>query len=108
MNCPKCETRSLKVAHLRSVEVNRCPACHGIWFDEKELSQLLGLTRQELRPFHTKENAALNAKSGKCPRDDSELLRVYSADNQDVVIDTCVSCSGIWLDGGELTKLQRD
>ena len=106
MNCPKCETASLKPATVRTVEVDRCSMCSGIWFDDTELSVLLGLNPSDLRPLDAgKENELLNRKQGQCPRDNSALLRVYSADNRAVVIDTCLRCRGIWLDGGELPKL---
>jgi Zn-finger nucleic acid-binding protein len=47
----------------------------------------------------------LEGKKGFCPRDASELLRVYSSINRSVVIDACADCRGIWLDGGEFEKL---
>jgi Zn-finger nucleic acid-binding protein len=44
-------------------------------------------------------------RKGRCPRDDSGLLRVFSAIDKTVVMDACPECRGIWLDGGEFAKL---
>lgn len=106
MNCPKCETIVLAASRVRDVEVDRCPQCRGIWFDEHELQRLVGLTPSELRTLQSKKtDESLNQKRGQCPRDGEEMLRVYSPRNDSVVIDTCVKCGGIWLDDGELTKV---
>ena len=108
MNCPKCETTSLQPHEFRGVEVDRCPQCRGIWFDKDELPSFLGLTRGELRSLQSgRQDEPLNQKQGQCPRDDTPLLRVISPMNAEVVIDSCVSCSGIWLDDGELRKLNQ-
>ena len=39
MHCPKCGT-SLSEENLEGVAVDVCPACHGIWLDDGELSKL--------------------------------------------------------------------
>jgi Zn-finger nucleic acid-binding protein len=106
MDCPKCETASLEKCNIKGVEVDRCRKCQGIWFDDKELAALLDLTRKELRSVGSgKDSESLNLKRGRCPRDGSDLLRVFSPKNRTVVLDTCAKCGGIWLDGGELLKL---
>ena len=108
MKCPKCETTSLEAREFKGIEVDCCPQCRGIWFDQDELPHFLGLTRSELRSLQSgKLDEQLNRKQGRCPRDESQLLRVYSPRNTDVVIDSCVTCNGIWLDDGELKKLNE-
>lgn len=108
MNCPKCENSSLTSKEVRAAEVDCCPRCNGIWFDHKELSRVLDLPSAGLRSLSSrKEDEGLNQKRGRCPRDGSELLRVYSPGDRSVVLDTCTKCNGIWLDGGELNKLAR-
>ncbi len=106
MKCPKCETDSLRPIQYRGVEVDRCRRCQGIWFDQDELPEFLNLSRKELRSIQSeKTDPQANMKRGDCPRDGKEMLRVYSPRNQEVTIDHCVECGGIWLDSGELAKL---
>ncbi len=108
MNCPKCETKTLVAANIRGTQVDRCPACGGIWFDHRELGALLEESASSLRPLRGgREQDELNIKRGVCPRDGSRLMRVCSAEQPDVVVDSCPQCQGIWLDGGELDKLIR-
>ncbi|MGH7874372.1 MAG: zf-TFIIB domain-containing protein [Candidatus Binatia bacterium] len=106
MKCPKCGTETLGEVFVENVAVDRCSTCDGIWFDAHELNQLLADDARQiasLRRGSTHEQA--DAKKGRCPRDDSDLLRVFSAIEKTVVLDACPECRGIWLDGGEFTKL---
>ncbi len=107
MNCPKCK-ELLVAKQVRGTEVDRCPACGGIWFDNSELEAILQHSRSELRPLSRgREEEELNRQAGKCPRDGQKMMRVCSAKDSSVVLDVCPQCSGIWLDVGELDKLAR-
>lgn len=106
MNCPKCTTPTLDPRTLNGIEVDQCPACRGVWFDAAELGRLLKLAAADLKPLtRGSGDDALNAKPANCPRDGTRLVRVCSAQNRAVVVDTCAVCRGVWLDGGELARL---
>lgn len=108
MKCPKCETESLGAIVIEDVTVERCSSCRGIWFDAHELSELLAEDARQVAALrHGSENERADDKRGKCPRDASALLRVYSSIERSVVLDACADCHGIWLDGGEFEKLFR-
>jgi predicted Zn-ribbon and HTH transcriptional regulator len=40
MRCPKCGGR-LQTEAFHGVQVDRCPDCHGIWFDNNEVESLM-------------------------------------------------------------------
>lgn len=40
MKCPKCGA-DLQHEDMHGVEVDRCPECHGVWFDHGETEQML-------------------------------------------------------------------
>jgi Zn-finger nucleic acid-binding protein len=108
LHCPKCEDTALVTTRVRDIDVDRCPSCQGVWFDEAELPRLLhtdhrGLSR--LQGGH--DRSGLTEKRGDCPRDHTPLLRVFSAQNPAVIVDACPTCKGIWLDAGELDQLLR-
>ena len=106
MRCPKCGSETLNVFSVREVPLERCSSCNGIWFDARELSQLLEEDARNVASLRRGNvNDQLEGKKGLCPRDGSELLRVYSSINRSVIIDACADCRGIWLDGGEFEKL---
>lgn len=106
MNCPKCKTTVLELAQVAGVELDRCPTCRGIWSDRGELSALLELPADQWKRLaRGKADDQRNRMAACCPRDGANLVRVASADNRSVVIDICLQCQGIWLDGGELAQL---
>jgi len=106
MQCPKCKGSDLASTTVRDVTVDRCPACAGIWFDERELPHILRLGATDLRPLKGgRADERRDEKTGDCPRDRSRMTRVHSASNPDIVVDTCLECRGIWLDGGELDAM---
>ncbi|MCP5523610.1 MAG: zf-TFIIB domain-containing protein [Verrucomicrobiales bacterium] len=106
MRCPKCNTRELVATRVRGIEVDQCPACHGIWFDESELAALLQAEPSELKPLtRGRTDPGSDQQKGACPRDGRLLMRVHSTRNPRLVVDVCPGCRGLWLDGGELTAL---
>ena len=106
MKCPKCQTETLSGFDVDGVVVDRCSNCNGIWFDARELNRVL---EEDARQVAALRRGALHeeleGKKGFCPRDGSELLRVYSAIDHSVILDACAQCRGIWLDSGEFDKL---
>jgi Zn-finger nucleic acid-binding protein len=106
MNCPKCVSETLREISLDEVTVDRCPSCNGIWSDERELSRLLAEDAHQLAALRSSnENDLADNRKGRCPRDSSALLRVFSSIDRSVTLDVCPDCHGIWIDGGEFEKL---
>jgi Zn-finger nucleic acid-binding protein len=106
MKCPKCKTETLRESAIEGVAVDRCASCDGIWFDAEELGLLLAEdSRHVASLLRGNLHEPADGKKGICPRDSSELLRVFSSIDRTVVIDACPDCHGIWLDGGEFEKL---
>ena len=106
MKCPKCNSESLAAFKVEEVTVDRCSSCDGIWFDAQELGELLAEEAKQVASLRRGNmHEELDGKKGNCPRDATELLRVYSAADKTVILDACPECRGIWLDGGEFEKL---
>ncbi len=108
MKCPKCKQVDLTSQVINEIEVDQCPTCRGIWFDEQELPRMLTHASQDIKPLTKgKERTDLDKVTGQCPVDDSDLMRVFSQMDRSVVVDRCPKCLGIWLDGGELKRLAK-
>lgn len=110
--CPNCQTVSmLKCGSLDSdAVIDRCPDCHGLWFDAGELRQMLKSDALKGRlldnsPRATTTNAETTGSSPsgrECPRCNRAL---HGLELGGVSADVCVECSGLWLDSGELLLL---
>lgn len=106
MKCPKC-VHDLKRTSLRSIQVDECLSCHGIWFDKDELRKAKDSTDKDLmwldfEPFQL--NSAREKTEHKCPRCSAILESVRYADSK-VKIDVCPSCKGVWLDDDEFRRI---
>jgi PAT family beta-lactamase induction signal transducer AmpG len=106
MRCPKCRS-DMEQVMIESIEVDRCSACRGLWFDSGELSKL-----------RNKEAAAAldigDVVTGKkqneiehyrCPRCAGPMNRLVDPTQPHIWFEQCGSCHGSFFDAGELTDL---
>ena len=106
MRCPKCRT-DMEQVMIDDTEIDRCLTCHGLWFDDGELSKV-----------RTREAAAVldigDVKTGKkqneiehyrCPRCAGPMNRLVDPEQTHIWFEQCDSCGGSFFDAGELTDL---
>lgn len=115
MKCPNCNS-GLKTISYEGIQIETCPGCEGEWLDEGELANV---NRARERRFDKEERRAVTQatkiKSVKlddvdrdltCPKCGGQTDAVNFGGNSGIIIDRCTSCGGIWLDAGELKKVQ--
>ena len=111
MKCPAC-SNELQEITVADVTVDVCKGgCGGIWFDNFELEKfdephesagemLLDVDRD---PAITVDRT----KRLNCPKcDNIVLMRNFFSIKQEVEVDQCANCGGIWLDTGELAAIR--
>ncbi|MDD2913477.1 MAG: zf-TFIIB domain-containing protein [Candidatus Pacebacteria bacterium] len=102
--CPRCNIPLLgRLFH--NIEVDNCPKCLGLWFEEDELRLAKDDKDRELRWLDINlwdEETQFRISSGirLCPSCRVPLYEVRYG-SSDVIIDVCSLCKGIWLDNGE-------
>jgi len=104
IECPRCWVEMCKKEVEVSgpnVTIDICPRCDGIWLDPGELGKLLG--DRKLTDYLTKEIGTKSKSRLLCPRCRA-LMDIEKAD--DVEVDVCLGCHGVWLDSGELDALE--
>ena len=111
MKCPACNS-DLKTIKTGTFEVDACiNGCGGIWFDMQEIKGF-----DEPREFDldkiVNDSGSLKAPTISfpriCPKCQEEVKlwrRAYGIVNE-VQVDQCPDCSGIWLDHSELTQIR--
>jgi len=108
--CPKCDGH-LFLLGFKSVEVDFCGRCRGIWLDAGALERLMEATgahaEDPLRRFHTREAAQTVSKRHLCPRCDTALheLVIEEAGRPALTLDRCPKGHGLWFDADELQQL---
>lgn len=102
MSCPKCST-NMETIKLAGIELDSCPFCNGCWMDRQEVSQMTrsrGEGRLQVQLEHTKPS---DLHCPRCRR--ASMLVGHHVAIQNLVLDQCQTCEGVWLDRGELTTL---
>ena len=113
MNCPRCHVtlQEKRVAKQhQQLSVDQCPQCEGLWIGAAAMAKLETIVEPvvwEVRqiPEGIDQLAALY-----CPSCETHPLLVKADHDRDrnVVVDYCESCSGWWLDKGELRAIQQE
>lgn len=109
--CPRCKAET-QVLGVGPIEIDRCVACGGIWFDVGEIKQLRELADDKhvradieaLLAVDDRLSTPSTEQTLTCPVCALRLTRRHHEDAPGVVIDRC-SLHGTWLDRGEAVRL---
>lgn len=108
MICP-IDKIKLERALVAETEVDYCPKCLGLWFEEDELRQAKDVKDRNLRWLDIdlwKDDEKFRISPGQklCP---SCRLPLYEAQygSSKIKVDLCNLCHGVWLDRGEFKKI---
>jgi Zn-finger nucleic acid-binding protein len=71
----------------------------GIWFDSKELDKIIGGAKSFEEMAYMAQPLGGNIYCPSCGE------KMHYSTVQDVTIDFCKTCEGVWLDTGELSEL---
>jgi Zn-finger nucleic acid-binding protein len=105
MNCPI--EKSELIDHTESgLAFHFCGECHGMFFTKEELLKCLRLgkvaTESPAEPVETYDVTQVVVQRC-CPACQSTTMLDKILD--DIAIDICPDCKGVWLDAGELDKI---
>jgi len=102
MNCPKC-TAGMETVAFEGTEIERCNACHGLWFDALEHEDLRLVKGSEALDDGLREvGRAFDAvPPAHCPACGGNLVRMVDSRQSHLWFESCVSCHGVFFDAGE-------
>ena len=100
MLCPKC---SENLSPCSKTGAHRCQSCKGYWFEPfllhlKDKSRIINKAINDVRDQEAKQQSQL-----KCPKDKAGL---YAFFYDEVELDFCPRCRGLWFDDSELEKFK--
>jgi len=113
-DCPICKKKMIEKEN-EGVAIDICPSCGGVWLDKDELYQII--EKRETQ-FSQEERKGINPQEVKqgiqtdmvpelnCPICGELMKRFTYAATSGIIIDRCPKGDGIWLDNGELDKVQ--
>jgi Zn-finger nucleic acid-binding protein len=90
---------------IEGVDLDFCSGCKGLWFDKDEMAFMTEMTAD----FPNPQAARTVGKPTlfPCPRCQGKLEEILFAPPNQVLLDRCLSCHGVWLDKGELAKVEE-
>jgi len=108
MFCPRCKIK-LEKAIFYNTEVDYCPQCLGMFFEEEELRWAKDEKDKNLRwldinLWQDQKKFKISYGIRICPSCRLPLYEVYYGDSR-IIVDLCNLCQGIWLDRGEFKKV---
>ena len=112
MLCPVCHQDTL-IVEYQNIELDYCPACHGVWFDAGELELLMGSAGVEdfqryLEGIVRAPEVETTEKKHKCPACNHKMKKTYIDRDNKILVDVCHVGDGIWFDGGEVQNLIKE
>lgn len=115
MKCPACQT-ALETIEYEGIKIETCLGCEGQWLDAGELRHIVKV--REVR-FDSEERKAVASATKitavnveredrdlRCPKCGGQTDALNYGGDTGIVIDKCTSCRGVWLDRGEMAKIQ--
>jgi len=109
MICPVCKYDMI-VVEYRSIELDYCNSCKGVWFDTGELELLLKSQDLEepkafLDGIINSQEAISPEKKRNCPICGHKMKKTAIGEQPKILIDICRNGHGLWFDGGEVAQL---
>lgn len=108
--CPDCRI-PMDTLVFREINLDDCPQCGGIWFDDGELKKLqsvgdeLCLQSLEDQAKPHKDVVVNEGEPKLCPVCNQRLTPYRYMYSSNVMLDECDDCFGVWVQDGELQKM---
>ena len=107
LHCPKCGAAMEKVT-FQNIQVDRCTACKGLWFDmlEREhLEALKGSEQIDVGPRRAEDRGQIVRIN--CPVCHTPMIRMVDPNQPHVWYESCTVCFGVFFDAGEFRDLKE-
>lgn len=101
MQCPACKL-SLRSELLHGRAVRRCIVCSGLWLEKSALAEI---TRQPDLASSPTPGDTTSRDDIHCLQCDRLLVLFNYAHDSGIFIRRCDSCSGVWLEEGQLARI---
>ena len=108
MNCPIDRT-NLEKHTIYSVDVEECPQCRGLWFEQGELRKAKDTAEPDLNwldfeLWSDHNSFSVEWSERECPKCGNKMTTISYGDTG-VPIEYCKEGHGIWLDKGEFQSI---
>ncbi len=98
-----------KVTH-ETIEVDRCPNCHGLWLDQFEKENLKALKGSESIDVGDPEKGVQYNQVDQVdyPVCHVQMTKLVDAKQSHIWYESCPVCYGVFFDAGEFTDYKKE
>ena len=109
MQCPKCLS-DMEVVTFKTIEIERCTSCKGLWFDMLKHEDLKKLSGSEVIDTGDPEIGKVYNKIDRinCPKCSTEMIRMADRHQHHIWYEGCHQCYGVFFDAGEFTDYKEE
>jgi Zn-finger nucleic acid-binding protein len=119
MQCMNCQRPLLNIEEshfFRHLTYDTCDKCGGMWLDKGELNKIAlqtpgSVEACSVETLHAELKISPHSYEPfppKCLRcQDQAMVKMHFMGEARILLDYCDKCGGIWVDGGELTKINQ-
>jgi Zn-finger nucleic acid-binding protein len=108
--CPQCQT-TMKIQLVDGVELDVCPNCGGIWFNDEELRTMLKASANAIQDLERVVPHLVQKPMGMsmmlCPDHQLRLDMFHYMYTSPAVLHPCPKCGGFFIAAEELPKLEQ-
>lgn len=110
MKCPVCDVEMRQI-EFKTINVDVCDTCQGIWCDKDELEKLARLDEAVLSDSPLSKSLLIEAENERkkstlcCPSCEASMDKYEYSYDSGIMLDTCKICGGSWIDDGELKSI---
>src|SRR5580700_796715 len=110
-NCPDCATE-MTAETITGVTLDACSTCAGIWFDAGEMKRVMQsdpIALIDLDEDHMPSEPQCHpgGSTRRCPNCERVMDRIRYMYDSPIQLDSCETCFGLWVEHGELCKMQE-
>jgi len=109
-NCPQCQGHPMQPVKFGDVELDVCPECRGVWFDQGEEIEMAHQSLGEdprVRELASELGERVRVTTMRCPCCEEPLVCYRFPQHEDLEVEICELCGGLWLEHGEVAHVQR-
>ena len=112
MKCPNCNnqmTNYLVKKMFNKMNYDICHNCGSLWLDRGELDKIAFQVPGSIEYCSKDKLDNQNYQKRECPKCDRIILeKVKFVGQDDIILDRCDNCGGFFLDGNELTLINKE
>ncbi|MBN1908612.1 MAG: zf-TFIIB domain-containing protein [Pirellulales bacterium] len=108
MKCPLCNVELKRILY-EGLPVLRCMKCHGYLMSRNRMEGIRRVAKrpvEQLKQETTAEAQPDTQEAIRCPRCRRKMKKHFLEDPVSLHLDVCADCEFLWLDGGELARIQ--